>query len=478
MPVSDKDMLVEALRRGDFEAVLGTPESEWVDFKSEVYPLDTPKGPREYAKDVAALANAGGGLIVIGYKTAKAETDLESRAQEHRPVPKDLVDPKKLADILVNTVYPAVRGINTEWFPDNQDPKGVLVVTIPAQRQQDKPFIVRKFVGDDARDFQAFGIPLRSGAHTSWVHTESMHAALVQAELVRTLVSAVLTAGELPSVFRSLASGVVGVAATFRPTLFETALPEAVTPSNSYAAEVALGLDRRADERIASIRREMEWQDLPSYFLQAFPPTGDRRLTKVHSKTGVRGAFANPPVLRPLGWHLASGLEPEVREGGLVLIEGTRSIIWLERDGVFTAGALATPEFLGWAMNKSRENGPGPYTLNSLSLVEYTLEFFRFVHTVLVPHAPAGAWKYRVVTRGFKTASGGVQLSGGFPEEWKIARHASGDDLDETIPGTREPGRDALNALESVYGLFGLGVDDIPFQEGGAISEAAIIGRR
>src|SRR6266542_1550522 len=113
MSVSNKDALVDALKRGDFDAVLGTSESEWVEFKSEVYPLDAPKGPREYAKDVAAFANAGGGLIVIGYKTEKAETDLESRAQEHRPCPKNLVDPKKLADILANTVFPAVQGITT-----------------------------------------------------------------------------------------------------------------------------------------------------------------------------------------------------------------------------------------------------------------------------------------------------------------------------------------------------------------------------
>ncbi len=471
MSVSNKDALVDALKRGDFDAVLGTSESEWVEFKSEVYPLDAPKGPREYAKDVAAFANAGGGLIVIGYKTEKAETDLESRAQEHRPCPKNLVAPKKLADILANTVFPAVQGITTVWFPDSEDPKGVLLVTVPAQRQPDKPFIVRKFLGDDV----AFGIPTRSGAHTSWVHAESMHAALAQAELVRALVSAVVNAspGELPVIFRGIAGD---VAATGRPAV--EALSERLTLSESGADALVPGRGRRATERIASIRREMGWQELPSYFLQAFPPTGGRALAKLHSGSGIRGALGNPPVLRPMGWHLATGFEPEVREGGLVLLQGTRSIIWLDRDGFFTAGAAATPDFLGWAMNKGRENGPGPFTLNSLSLVEYTLEFFRFVYGVLAPHAPAGTWTYRVATRGFKTACGGVQLSGGLAEEWHHQVHvASGDDLEEDLAGTGDPGRDALNALEHVYGFFGLGVEDIPYQEDGKISEAAIKAR-
>jgi hypothetical protein len=52
--------------------IVGTPESEWVDFKSVPpegpYDLSTDKGKFELAKDVAAFSNASGGLIVCGFK--------------------------------------------------------------------------------------------------------------------------------------------------------------------------------------------------------------------------------------------------------------------------------------------------------------------------------------------------------------------------------------------------------------------------
>jgi len=36
--------LKEALGRGDFARILGTPESTWIDFKKEPYRLETFKG--------------------------------------------------------------------------------------------------------------------------------------------------------------------------------------------------------------------------------------------------------------------------------------------------------------------------------------------------------------------------------------------------------------------------------------------------
>ena len=67
MPVDAQTELVLALSRHDAKAVLGTPESSWVDFKDpRAYTLDTDLRKWELAKDVAAMANADGGLLVIG----------------------------------------------------------------------------------------------------------------------------------------------------------------------------------------------------------------------------------------------------------------------------------------------------------------------------------------------------------------------------------------------------------------------------
>jgi hypothetical protein len=47
MAVRDRTELLAALERGDFDAVIGTPEDQGMEFKEEPYVLDKPKGPYE-----------------------------------------------------------------------------------------------------------------------------------------------------------------------------------------------------------------------------------------------------------------------------------------------------------------------------------------------------------------------------------------------------------------------------------------------
>ena len=461
MPVDSKETLLTALSEARFLDVLDTPESCWVDFKRDPYRVDQTKDNWEYAKDVAAFANDAGGLIVVGYKTDKTPADLESKAVTHRPVPKDLVDIDKLSKVLMNTVYPEVRGVTAQWFPP-EGSEGVLIISIPPQRDGDKPFVLRKVFGDGKEAGDVLGIPMRSGAVTTWMKAESLHARLARADFTHVLATiqdaiAELRARvpEMPQDDQALPAGAIEEA----PGLRGSRAGRLVTPE-------------RLDERIAALSREIGWNEVPSYFLQALPPPGSQ-MRDLHGHSGIAGTFARANVLRPMGWHLAAGT-PEVRNGGLVMINGERSAVWLDRDGLVTAGVVAAPGFLGWGMNQGRENGPGPYTINALALVEFTLEFFRFVHGVLLPRA-SGEWRARVLTRGFTTYSGGVCLSGG-PREtaWHSGSRAASGDVDDQFVVTESPGRDAFIALEYVYGFFGLAPEEIPYVENETVSEQMI----
>ena len=457
MTVRTRDELLTALDGGAFDDLLGTAEGDWVDFKSEPYRLEVPKGLWEYAKDVAAFANSQGGLIVVGYKTVKTPVDLESKADVCRMIPKHRVDANRLKDILANTVYPEVRGVTQRWFPAGAEhTEGVLVVEVPQQRDSDHPFILKRVIGTDEKDLHAHAIPIRAGASTNWMRTEALHAALGR--------------GDLRTVLASIDAVLLEVRARL-PVLDGARVPAQV-------AQAAPNVLSRMDERINAICREMEWEETPTYFLQAVPPPGSQLLLNLHGSNGVAGKLVSPPVLRRNGWHPAAGFTPEVRDGGLVIVNGDRAIAWLDRDGFFTSGVVATPDFLGWGMDKRRDGAPGPYTLNSLALVELTLEFFRLVHTVLVPCAPAGGWTARVLARGFRSMSGGVRMSPGPPDVWHQAlKPASGDAMDDVYASTGDAGRDAFLALERVYGLFGLSVEDIPFTEDRAVSETAVRAR-
>ena len=84
MAVDNQHELLLALERRDYDSILGTAESEQIDFKEAPYQLDSPRQRWELAKDVAALANARGGLIVLGFRTSRDENHLVDTASEHR----------------------------------------------------------------------------------------------------------------------------------------------------------------------------------------------------------------------------------------------------------------------------------------------------------------------------------------------------------------------------------------------------------
>lgn len=63
--------VLEKLLVGQFDALIGLPESEWLEAKPSPYVLDTTKQKLELAKDVSALANAVGGVLVLGFDTVR-----------------------------------------------------------------------------------------------------------------------------------------------------------------------------------------------------------------------------------------------------------------------------------------------------------------------------------------------------------------------------------------------------------------------
>ncbi|MFD3538420.1 RNA-binding domain-containing protein [Streptomyces sp. NPDC058662] len=64
-------------------SLLGLCETQWLDVKGGPYQLANPRSVEELAKDVAAFANGGGGLIVIGIAT-RLEHDEERRGRPGR----------------------------------------------------------------------------------------------------------------------------------------------------------------------------------------------------------------------------------------------------------------------------------------------------------------------------------------------------------------------------------------------------------
>jgi hypothetical protein len=86
MMTSLKEML-DCLKAGNFEGLVGVVESAWFETKRSpsVFNGDRPK--LELAKDVSALANSGGGILVIGFATERLPDMPGDRVAKVNPFP-------------------------------------------------------------------------------------------------------------------------------------------------------------------------------------------------------------------------------------------------------------------------------------------------------------------------------------------------------------------------------------------------------
>lgn len=70
----DPDHVRFILKSGHFNELIGTVEDEHLECKAAPYQLQSEHQKQELAKDVAGLANAGGGIILIGVRTERDPT--------------------------------------------------------------------------------------------------------------------------------------------------------------------------------------------------------------------------------------------------------------------------------------------------------------------------------------------------------------------------------------------------------------------
>ncbi len=64
----------------DPSGLIGQPEAVWLEFKTSPYQLSDERQKFELAKDVSAMANADGGVILMGVETQKDERRQEDVA--------------------------------------------------------------------------------------------------------------------------------------------------------------------------------------------------------------------------------------------------------------------------------------------------------------------------------------------------------------------------------------------------------------
>ena len=84
--------ILEKLFEGDFDSILGAVESSWLEAKGGPYILQNDRQKLELAKDVTALANSNGGIILIGFETVRDLNAAGERVGVVKTFPLSMLD--------------------------------------------------------------------------------------------------------------------------------------------------------------------------------------------------------------------------------------------------------------------------------------------------------------------------------------------------------------------------------------------------
>ncbi|GLY99857.1 ATP-binding protein [Actinoplanes sp. NBRC 103695] len=140
-------------------------ETESLDWKKAL-PAKGEEPAREFAKDVAAMANTRGGLIVYGVE----EESGTAAAKAFASIDNSDTAQRRLRQLAANGIHPMVPGLQCLPLESDDGTDKVLVLAVP--RSADAPHVI------GVRD--RLGLPFRDGAGTGWLREREIERAYAE----------------------------------------------------------------------------------------------------------------------------------------------------------------------------------------------------------------------------------------------------------------------------------------------------------
>src|SRR6266540_2600364 len=106
-------------------------ESREVEFKKTSYPLDTDKGKAEFAKNIAGMANGGGGVIVLGVETQRDVATGRDKSIGVKPLASGSTNVQQMEAVARSWLCPPQRDLEIREWPRSD---GAILVSIRALR--------------------------------------------------------------------------------------------------------------------------------------------------------------------------------------------------------------------------------------------------------------------------------------------------------------------------------------------------------
>lgn len=402
------------------DELIGVPETREIEFKAEPYRLQENIQKLEFAKDVSAMANGAGGIIVLGVRTEPDPAIGRDVSVEVTPLALGAVNADQMHQIASTWVYPPLRDLEIrEWSTDDEM---LVSIRVPPSTEPGSLHLMRAADIEGRVNRKLFGIAMRSEAMIDYLGPEEVFSWIRIGRL----------RGALPG------------------------------PGED------LGAPRdEADEELERIEALFEGNEWPVFVLQAWPGEGTR-LERIHDRDGIRGVLLDAPALRPQGgFNLRWAVTPEpYRQGGIAMTVAEREGLRILPGGVVTFFGSGGPHLLSWGMERYNVDPPA---INPWALCELTYEFCRLVLRELFPRsAPRPQQALFRIALLYARRPRPAHLAPGVPGMlWAERVRAVNEDRIQAVvgplPTTEVPERVTAQLLERLYAHFGLGTEAIPF---------------
>lgn len=407
----------------DETRLIGIEENQELEFKERAHDLGSDRGKLEFAKDISAMANGGGGVILYGVRTARDPAIGRDVSDRVTPLLEGEVNVAQLESVARDWIYPPQRTLEVREWP-NGNGQMLVSVRVAPLGEPDGLAIIRGAETDGQVRRNLFGVAVRHGDRVDNLNPDEIYHWIRMGRRVA-----------------GLPPGVVA--------------PEPEGP----------GPTEEADGELQSLREVFAGGDWPVYVLQAWPRTAVR-LRGIHDRDGLRGALEQQEPLRPRGgFNLGWLQEGDVyRDGGLSMTLGDREGVHVVPSGVVTFFGNGGPDLLGWGMDRYGEQP----LVNPTALAELTYEFARLVALVaapsMQPQPPSVLFRVSIL---YANRPRPITLGPGYPRTFgfRAAAEFDGEEFVETIdiPAEATPERITGELLRGFYARFGFGREDIPF---------------
>ena len=171
-----RDTVVDLIIGGRADLLIGQSEGPWLDVKSQHYDLTTVRGKISLAEAVSRFANAEeGGIVVVGMDTKRIPGGEVIKSV--RPVPIDTATTRRYRQAIETRIFPFPTALNIRAIETHKC-HGLVVVSIPPQEEELKPFLVHGAIVDGHIEGAYVSIVRRSGEDSIPITAQQIHSTL------------------------------------------------------------------------------------------------------------------------------------------------------------------------------------------------------------------------------------------------------------------------------------------------------------